>query len=304
QVAGTGAAAAHKGSGVVEKTADALQRAADTTAQAAQRTAGTATRAASKATDRTAEVVEKAATTTAGTVEKAADKAADASGKVTEGAATAVDKAADTTTSAAAVVTEQAAGVAGSAASTTAADEAGTVASRVTTPPVPEAEAPKGSATPKATGPDATRVETAATADVVDTVERVASVIGGEVLDHDDLPLPDYDHLTLGAVRGRMRSLDLPQLVQLRDYEKAKANRLPVVTMLDNRIAKLASDPTAPLSGGDGGAGASPKAASPTSPGKGPRTSTSKISPATASPEANAPRTAFGGLGGSVPDKG
>ncbi|MBC7374308.1 MAG: hypothetical protein H7323_09995 [Frankiales bacterium] len=153
------------------------------------------------------------------------------------------------------------------------------------TGPDPDEE-PKGQPTPKATKPDSSRVASAATPDVIKTVEQVSSVIGGIVLDHDELPLPDYDHLTLGALRGRMRSLDLPQLVALRDYEKAKANRLPVVTMLDNRIAKLVTDPTAPLSGGD--ASAHPVTAQ----------GGSKVSPVTAAPDTASPRTAFGGLGG------
>ena len=154
------------------------------------------------------------------------------------------------------------------------------------TAPAPD-EQPKGQPTPKATEPDSGRVASAATPDVVKTVEQVSSVIGGALLDHDELPLPDYDHLTLGALRGRMRSLDLPQLVALRDYEQAKANRLPVVTMLDNRIAKLATDPTAPLSGGHDSppAGRTPQGGS-------------KVSPVTSAPDTATPRTAFGGLGG------
>ena len=149
-------------------------------------------------------------------------------------------------------------------------------------------EQPKGQPTPKATQPDNSRVASAAAPDVVKTVEQVSAVIGGEVLAHDELPLPDYDHLTLGALRGRMRSLDLPQLVALRDYEKAKANRLPVVTMLDNRIAKLASDPTAALSSGAGSASSQPAGAQ----------GGSKVTPATSAPDTASPRTSFGGLGG------
>ena len=38
----------------------------------------------------------------------------------------------------------------------------------------------------------------------------------------------------------------MQQLVQLRDYEKSKADRLPVVTMLDNRIAKLSNGESVP----------------------------------------------------------
>ena len=127
-------------------------------------------------------------------------------------------------------------------------------------------------------------------------------MVGGSVPDHDELPLPDYDHLTLGALRGRMRSLDLPQLVQLRQYEQTKANRLPVVTMLDNRIAKLASDPTAPLSSGDV-SGPSSKAASLASPTKGSKTGGSKVTPATAAATSTAPGVAHGGLGGDAPKR-
>jgi hypothetical protein len=61
----------------------------------------------------------------------------------------------------------------------------------------------------------------------------------GAVVDHDELPLPDFDHMTLGQLRGRLRSLDLVSLVQLRDYEEAHANRLPIVVMLNNRISKV-----------------------------------------------------------------
>ena len=75
-------------------------------------------------------------------------------------------------------------------------------------------------------------------------VARAEQAVGtaapsGSSLGHEELPLPDYDHLTLPALRARLTRLDLTSLVQLRDYEKAHANRLPVVTMLDNRIAKV-----------------------------------------------------------------
>ncbi|MGI8535454.1 MAG: hypothetical protein ACR2K2_02970 [Mycobacteriales bacterium] len=158
---------------------------------------------------------------------------------------------------------------------------------------VADDEEPKGMPTPKATQPDATRLDTAAARDVVQTVEQVAQQLGGEVPTHDNLPLPDYDHLTLGSLRGRMRSLDLPQLVAVREYEKAHADRLPIVTMLDNRIAKLASDPTAALSGG----GEDPASISaPARAETGPATvSASKVSPATAAP--TPPTASHGGLG-------
>jgi len=160
------------------------------------------------------------------------------------------------------------------------------------------AEAPKGIATPAATQPDRTPVHSAATPEVVETVELITATVGGPVVDREDLPLPDFDHLTLGAVRGSMRSLDLSQLVQLRDYEKDKGNRLPIVTMLDNRIAKLATDPTATPSTGK------PDTAASKAPAKRAKRSVGKVSPATANEGASAPTAAFGGLGASIPGKG
>jgi hypothetical protein len=109
---------------------------------------------------------------------------------------------------------------------------------------LPVAEQPKGSPTPKAEQPDATRVDSAATPDVVQAVEEIAGSTPAP--DAADLPLPDYDHMTLGSLRGRLRSLSVDQLGALRAYEKSKADRLPVVTMLDNRIAKLAAGEGAP----------------------------------------------------------
>jgi hypothetical protein len=109
-----------------------------------------------------------------------------------------------------------------------------------------EAEAPKGEPTPVAPSGPIERVDTAANPEVVEVVEAVSeATTAPEVADHDELPLPDYDHMTLGSLRGRLRSLSVVQLVQVRDYEKAHANRLPVVTLLDNRIAKLATDENA-----------------------------------------------------------
>lgn len=114
---------------------------------------------------------------------------------------------------------------------------------------VPEAEQPKGEPTPSAPTGAPERVDTAATADVVAVVEEVVADAPAAPA-HDDLPLPDYDHMTLGSLRGRLRSLSIDDLVAVRAYEKAHADRLPVVTMLDNRLARLATDATAEPSPG------------------------------------------------------
>jgi hypothetical protein len=75
-----------------------------------------------------------------------------------------------------------------------------------------------------------------------DVQDEVAQLPSGADLTHDELPLPDFDHQTLPQLRGRLRTLGVAELVQLRDYEQAHAARLPVLTLLDNRIAKLLAD--------------------------------------------------------------
>lgn len=76
-----------------------------------------------------------------------------------------------------------------------------------------------------------------------EVTEQIQEATPGATLTHDQLPLADYDHLTLGSLRARLPKLDAVALVQLRDYERAHANRLPVITMLENRIAKVANTP-------------------------------------------------------------
>jgi hypothetical protein len=234
-----------------------------------------ATEAVSALVSTTTTRARKAAGATARTAGSGLDKAAD---KVDDAAGATARKAPRTTRTAGKAadrVEKSAESVAGTAAET--AGKAAEVVGEDTN----EAEAPKGRATPKATEPDTTRIDTAANSEVVETVEEVSAKVGSEVPEHDELPLPDYDHLTLGSLRGRMRSLDLPQLIQIRDYEKAHADRLPIVTMLDNRIAKLANDPTAPLSD------APPTADVPAKPK--PSRSGSKVTPATGGPAQNPP---------------
>jgi hypothetical protein len=78
-----------------------------------------------------------------------------------------------------------------------------------------------------------------------EVLDEVAQLTPGGELDHADLPLADFDHQTVPQLRGRLRTLELPELIQLRDYEQAHARRLPVLTLLDNRIARLA-EPASP----------------------------------------------------------
>ncbi|MDN4173976.1 hypothetical protein QWY28_13525 [Nocardioides sp. SOB77] len=65
---------------------------------------------------------------------------------------------------------------------------------------------------------------------------------------HDQLPLPDYDHLPVGPLEGRIRSIDGAGLEALLAYERAHADRVQVVQLLENRLEAVRGG--APLSGG------------------------------------------------------
>ena len=120
---------------------------------------------------------------------------------------------------------------------------------------------------PPAAPSPAARIDSAATPEVIEQVEKIAANVMDKLAsDEYELPLPDYDGMTLGALRGRLRSLDMQQLVVLRDYEKSRAHRLPVITMLDNRIAKLANGESTPT--GTTTETPSPKASTATKPPK------------------------------------
>jgi hypothetical protein len=54
-----------------------------------------------------------------------------------------------------------------------------------------------------------------------------------------DLPLPDYDALSLASIRSRLRGLDVAQLKVLLDYEAVNAERTDVLGMFERRIDKL-----------------------------------------------------------------
>jgi len=54
-----------------------------------------------------------------------------------------------------------------------------------------------------------------------------------------NVPLPNYDELSIASLRARLRNLDLTQVRQLAEYERAHAARADVIGMLDRRIVKL-----------------------------------------------------------------
>ena len=54
-----------------------------------------------------------------------------------------------------------------------------------------------------------------------------------------ELPLLDYDHLPIGSLTQRIRSLDTGGLSDLLSYERQHGNRVPVISVLENRLSEL-----------------------------------------------------------------
>jgi hypothetical protein len=54
-----------------------------------------------------------------------------------------------------------------------------------------------------------------------------------------ETPLPNYGELSVASLRARLRNLDIGQVRELAEYEKAHAGRADVIAMFERRIAKL-----------------------------------------------------------------
>jgi hypothetical protein len=97
--------------------------------------------------------------------------------------------------------------------------------------------------------------------------------------EHDQLPIPDYDQLQVGALTSRIRSLDAAGLQTLLEHERGHANRIQVVQMMNHRLSSLKAG--AQPSGGDP---AAPAADDPA-----PAAGGSKVSERTSGPPVNPP---------------
>ncbi|MFD7408996.1 hypothetical protein ACFV7R_41630 [Streptomyces sp. NPDC059866] len=53
------------------------------------------------------------------------------------------------------------------------------------------------------------------------------------------LPLPDYDHLPIGGLEARVRSLTAEEVEELLAYERTHADRVPVTDLLTARLEQL-----------------------------------------------------------------
>ena len=57
--------------------------------------------------------------------------------------------------------------------------------------------------------------------------------------DRDTLPIPDYDHLPVGSLGTRIRSLDQSGVEKLLVYESRHGDRAPVMNVLRQRLKAL-----------------------------------------------------------------
>jgi hypothetical protein len=115
---------------------------------------------------------------------------------------------------------------------------------RVPVKPVPATDATEAkAAAPAASTPAPEAVAAGAPGVVTDQVEKITEKLHvEEPQSREELPIPDFDNVSLGSLRARLRSLSVEDLVKLREWEQAHAHRLPVITLLDNRIAKVSAD--------------------------------------------------------------
>lgn len=69
---------------------------------------------------------------------------------------------------------------------------------------------------------------------------------------HDELPLPDYDHLPVGSLESRLKPLVAEDVERLLAYEHAHADRVAVVQLLEARLEALrqGAEPTEGSVGG------------------------------------------------------
>ena len=135
--------------------------------------------------------------------------------------------------------------------------EAGAPATAAPTAPAPETTA----AAPEAAEPETaaaaepeTAVEAVAKTEATEPEAEVAAEAEPEAAEAEaevaaeaeagltvELPLANYDELTIASMRARLRNLSNDDLVQLKEYEAANQNRPEVIKMFTNRLIKMTS---------------------------------------------------------------
>ena len=123
-------------------------------------------------------------------------------------------------------------------------------------PPAPAASASTTNTAPSAAAPPSadrdfdktgnvrlltsTEAAAGATAPAAEAVAPPAA--GASAPPAADLPLANYDELSVASLRARLRNLDVTQLRELVGYERAHAGRADVITMFERRVAKIEAE--------------------------------------------------------------
>ena len=104
-----------------------------------------------------------------------------------------------------------------------------------------KADSPAASAAP---APAAASPEPAAAPEPAPTPEPSAAAEPAAATEPTTVaaPLPNYDELSVASLRARLRNLDVAQVRQLAEYERAHAARSDVLSMFERRIAKLEAE--------------------------------------------------------------
>lgn len=98
---------------------------------------------------------------------------------------------------------------------------------------------PAAAAVPEKTAePEAVVAETTAAAEASAAPKAAPAAAPGAA---GELPLANYDELTVASLRARLRNLSNDDLVQLKEYEAAHQNRPEVIKMFQNRLIKMTS---------------------------------------------------------------
>jgi hypothetical protein len=77
--------------------------------------------------------------------------------------------------------------------------------------------------------------------DVEEETAVASSPVAAETSDAG-APMPNYGELPIASLRARLRTLDVTQVRQLAEYERAHQARADVIAMFERRIARLEAE--------------------------------------------------------------
>lgn len=98
-----------------------------------------------------------------------------------------------------------------------------------------DAKAPESPAAPEPAAPEPAAEAVTGKSAVASPDTRVPEVPEPAA----ELPLANYDSLTIASVRARLRNLSVAQLGELLEYEKSHAGRADFIAAFERRIAKV-----------------------------------------------------------------